>query len=59
MMNTVMLIFNVISWFLNDLVQTVRDGATCDHNQTPCLREEKLIALKAKTGTVKVIAGSF
>ena len=48
-MNAVMLILDVISRFLNDVVQTVGDGATCDYNHTPCLREEKLFALKVKT----------
>ena len=35
-----MLILKVISRFLNDVVQTVRNGASCFRNYTPCLREE-------------------
>ena len=49
MMSAVILILKVISWFLNDVVQTVRNGASCFRNHTPCLREEALLAPKAKT----------
>ena len=49
MMNAVMLILKEISLFLNDVVQTVVNGARCFRNHTPCLREEALLAPKGKT----------